>query len=306
MALTQSDIPELMLAGLKTEFDLAYRAQVESGPIEKIATLINTTLPVQKYAWLGFSPPMREFIDERRPSGLGSNSTQIEDKVFESTLAVSRRAMEDDQLDLIRIRIREMANRVALHRHQMIVELLASGDTETAYDGEAFFSTRTIAGNTFDNVTDSALDSTTLKEAVSVLMSVRDETDTPMGVTPDTLLVGPSLMWDAMELVESPIAVVKGTESSNYLNVFQGKFRVVVSPYLTGDHATKWFLMDTKRAIRPVILQQRSDVPVDFTSLDGASGSESAFMRDQFLYGVRARYNVGFGLFQLAYGGGFA
>ncbi len=305
MALTQSDIPELMLAGLKTEFDLAYRSTIDSSPVEQIATLINTTLPTQKYAWLGFSPPMREFIDERRPSGIGSHSTEIEDKVFEATLAVSRRAMEDDQLDLIRLRIREMASRVAIHRHQMVVEALANGDTETIYDGNAFFGVRTVAGESVTNVTDSALDSDAIKAAVSAMMSVRDETGTPMGVTPDTLLVGPELMWSAMELVQSPV-VVKDSAATNYLNVFQGKLKVLVSPFLTGDDAAKWFVMDTRRPVRPIILQQRSDVPVEFTALEAGSGSEAAFMRDQYLYGVRGRYNVGYGLWQLAYAGGFS
>jgi phage major head subunit gpT-like protein len=52
-----------------------------------------------------------------------------------------------------------------------------------------------------------------------------------------------------------------------------------------------------------VILQQRSDVPVEFTALDAGSGSESAWFRDRFHYGVRARYNVGYGLWQTAFGG---
>lgn len=305
MALTKSDIPELMLAGLKTEFDLAYRALVDNSPVEKIATVINTTLPVQKYAWLGFSPPMREFIDERRPAGLGSESTSIEDKVFESTLAVHRKAIEDDQLDLIRLRIQEMASRVSLHRHQMVVEALATGDSQEVYDGNNFFASRTVGSSTFTNVTDDALDDAAIRAAVSSMMSVRDETDTPMGITPDTLLVGPNLMWTAMELVQSPV-VVKESAATNFLNVFQGKLRVIVSPFLTGDYASKWFVLDTSRPVRPVIMQQRSDVPVEFTALEAGSGSEAAFMRDQYLYGVRGRYNVGFGLWQLAYGGGFA
>lgn len=46
MALTRSDIPELMTAGLKTEFELAMRAELDGSPIRNLATIINTTLPV--------------------------------------------------------------------------------------------------------------------------------------------------------------------------------------------------------------------------------------------------------------------
>ena len=50
---------------------------------------------------------MREFTDERRPAGLSANAVTIEDKVFESTIAVERKAVEDDQLEMIRLRVRK-------------------------------------------------------------------------------------------------------------------------------------------------------------------------------------------------------
>jgi hypothetical protein len=55
--------------------------------------------------------------------------------------------------------------------------------------------------------------------------------------------------------------------------------------------------------MKSIILQQRSDVPVEFVALDSGSGSESAFIRDRYYYGARARYNVGYGLWQTVYGG---
>ena len=41
---------------------------------------------------------------------------------------------------------------------------------------------------------------------------------------------------------------------------------------LAGATEGSWFLLDTKRPIKGVILQQRTDVPVDFTALEGNSG----------------------------------
>src|SRR6185436_16185534 len=122
MALTKGDIPDLLLPGLKTEFEAAYRAQVDDSVADQIATVINTTMPVQKYAWLGSTPPMREFIDERRPQGMAEYAVSIEDKTFESTIAVDRKAIEDDQLDLIRLRVRDLASRVSQHRHQVVAQ----------------------------------------------------------------------------------------------------------------------------------------------------------------------------------------
>ena len=139
------------------------------------------------------------------------------------------------------------------------------------------------------------------------MMTVPDDAGTPMGIVPDTLVVGPAQQWNALELVDSPVVVYKGNATDNapstpYRNALNGRLSVVVSPFLQGASANNWFLLDTKRPIRAVIPQQRSDVPVEFAALDLGSGSEAAFMRDRYFYGVRGRYNVGLGLWQTAYG----
>lgn len=304
MALTKSDIPDLLLPGLRADFAAAYQSELENSVSERLATIINTTQPIQKYPWLGAVPPMREFTDERRPSGLAAYSVSIEDKVFESTISVDRRAIEDDQLDLIRLRIRDLAYRIAQHRHQMVVEALSAGFAATAYDGATFFSTSHPLpdGSTYSNRSTASLDDSALATAMSQMMLVPDDAGIPLGIVPDTLVVGPKLQWTALELVESPTVVNKsGDFVPPYSNVFQGRLRVVVSPFLRDTADDYWFLLDTKRPVRGLILQQRSDVPVEFSAME-SHNSESGFMRDRFLYGVRARYNVGYGLWQAAYG----
>lgn len=309
MALTKSDIPDLILPGLKAEFAMAYKSELDNSIADKIATIINTTQPAQKYAWLSTVPPMREFIDERRPSGMTEYAMTIEDKVFESTIAVDRRAIEDDQLDLIKLRIRDLAFRVSAHRQQIVIQSLIDGFSTNGYDGTSFFGTThpTTAGSTYTNKTTSALDAASLAAGINQMMLVPDDQGTPLGITPDTLVVGPKLQWAAMELVDSPVVVYKGntddtSPSTNYRNVFQGKMNLVVSPFLSGTADDYWFLLDTKRPVKGLILQQRSDVPVEFSALDNSNGAENAFKRDRYYYGVRARYNVGYGLWQAAYG----
>ncbi len=309
MALTRSDIPNLLLPGLKTEFELAYRSQMENSIAEQLATTINTTLPIQKYAWIGSTPPMRELIDERRPGGMAAYTMQIEDKVFESSVAVDRKAVEDDQLDLIRLRIKDLAFRIAQHRHQLIVDTLMAGFATNTYDGVPFFAANHpgYLGTVLSNKTTSALSEASLAEGISTMMGVADDAGAPLGVVPDTLVVGPKLMWLATELLESPVVVYKGNPddtapSTPYVNALHGKLKLVVSPFIQGNSDDFWFLLDTKRPIRSVILQQRSDVPVEFSALESTTGSEAAWMRDRYYYGVRARYNAGFGLWQTAYG----
>lgn len=60
-----------------------------------------------------------------------------------------------------------------------------------------------------------------------------------------------------------------------------------------------WFLMDTSRPIKPIIWQERDTY--DFQALSRPQDTH-VFMTDEHLYGVRARVNAGFGLWQLAFG----
>jgi len=60
-----------------------------------------------------------------------------------------------------------------------------------------------------------------------------------------------------------------------------------------------WFLLDTSRALKPVIWQKRKDYKFVAMTKDD---DESVFMRDEFRYGVDARGNVGYGFWQMAFG----
>ena len=60
-----------------------------------------------------------------------------------------------------------------------------------------------------------------------------------------------------------------------------------------------WFLLDTSRIIKPFVFQER--VPYTFQRMD-RENNENVFFNDTFIYGIRARVNVGYGLWQLAFG----
>lgn len=59
-----------------------------------------------------------------------------------------------------------------------------------------------------------------------------------------------------------------------------------------------WYLLDTSRALKPIIYQQRkAPVLTALTNLD----DEQVFTNNQFRFGVDSRGNVGYGFWQLAY-----
>lgn len=76
-----------------------------------------------------------------------------------------------------------------------------------------------------------------------------------------------------------------------------GKVKTV-SNFQAGSN-DMWVLLDTTQLVKPFIYQI-GDEP-EFTALDDPKSSETLFMRDKILYGVRAYSNAGYGLWQTAY-----
>ena len=66
-----------------------------------------------------------------------------------------------------------------------------------------------------------------------------------------------------------------------------------------GGSGAPWFLIDGSRTLKPVIHQKRREYAVT-EKFDRAD--ENVFMRNEYLFGVDGRCNVGFGLWQLIYG----
>lgn len=66
-----------------------------------------------------------------------------------------------------------------------------------------------------------------------------------------------------------------------------------------GGTGTPWFLLDVSRPVKPLVFQTRK--PYQLQSLDKESDT-NVFMRDEYLYGIRARVNAGYGLWQFAFG----
>lgn len=66
-----------------------------------------------------------------------------------------------------------------------------------------------------------------------------------------------------------------------------------------GGSGTPWFMLCTKRRIKPIILQQRK--PITFTYKD-REDDDNTFFDNSFVYGADWRGSVGFGIPQMAYG----
>lgn len=66
-----------------------------------------------------------------------------------------------------------------------------------------------------------------------------------------------------------------------------------------GGSGAPWFLIDTSRALKPVLYQVRKEF--DFVSRTRPD-DPAVFDKDEYVYGVKGRSNVGFGFWQFAWG----
>lgn len=310
MPLVKSDIPYMLLPGVRAIFGEAY----DKAPVpiyEQIATVIESGSDTEQYGWVGSVPKVREFVDERQIKALAPMDFSIKNKTWESTIGIDRAAIEDDKTGSLRLKTVALAREARRHPDELVATILQTAYTaQTCFDGQNLVSASHSTGNsgTQSNYTSSALSGTTLQAGIIAMMNFVDSEAKPLGINPDTLVVGPKLMFTARELLESTIIVSKvgdGTAGSGatapapYKNTLEGMLKLLISPYLTGTYDDYWFVIDSTSPVRPIIFQNR--IPVEVTAMENQS--ESGFMRDTYAYGVRARYNAGPGFWPAIYGG---
>ena len=296
MAITAADIPGLLTPGLKTAF---FGTFDETGhQYQQISTVIPSEKSVEHYAWLGALPGVREFMDERKVGDMAEYDYAIKNRTWESTVSIDRATLEDDLYGQVAMRVKQMGSSAAQHLDLLTFGMLAGGFTGKCFDGTPFFGSHTQGGVTQTNTGADQLSAVSLQGAITTMARFQDDQGRPMGVMPDVLVVPPELYWEAAVLLNSAFFPDALTTASQQLamNPLKGMLSLVMSPYLSSP--TNWFVLDTKRVVKAIILQMRKDF--EFEALE--QNTETGFLRDVFFYGVRARYNAGYGDFRAAYG----
>ena len=128
----------------------------------------------------------------------------------------------------------------------------------------------------------------TYADARAQMMGIKGEHGRSLKIVPDLLVVSPQKEAVARQILFAD--TINGTT-----NTYKGTSELMVSQ----DYPDQWYLLCTKRSIRPLIFQEREKAR--FTSKTNEN-DDNVFFTDKYLYGINARYNAGYGLWQLAYG----
>lgn len=283
----------LLEKGLRTEFVKAFNNGEDPKDVMPMIMETKSTSNQEKYGWLGESPQLREWTDERVLSGLADFDYTLPNKDYEATLKVDKNTMDDDQLGNVKVRVRDLAARARTHVRKLFFDALVAGTTELCYDGQAFFSnSHPESGTNQDNLLGySAAGSVpTLAEftaafevARAAIQSFKDDQGEPRNEGELNLIcvASPTLRTVMDQAFNSTL--VNGGDT----NVLKGAAKPLTSSRLSG---LDFYLLETSGVIKPLIKQVRQQI--NFEALEKG---EAAFMRKHLLYGVDYRIGFGYG-----------
>ncbi len=287
--------------GVKIEYERAKR-QLESQENPSLFNSITTTIPSksdrEQYGLFGGLPVVREWLGEKKYDSFKDYDFTIINKDWEASLEVDRNEVEDDQVGMVMPKVQMLAQRTFNHKNQLLSNLLIDGDSDLAYDGTAFFA-NTHTDGTVDNLlagtgtTDAQLQ-TDLTVARSAMMKFQDDRGEPLHAILDGIVCPPELEMAFRRIAESTTAV--DASASGVVNSIGRTIKFVIADARLTD-VDDWYGVSTSLPLNPLVFQDRKSSTLISQT---APTEEAMFNRRKMRFSVEARYNVGYGLFQLA------
>ncbi|HET6719033.1 MAG TPA: Mu-like prophage major head subunit gpT family protein [Rhodocyclaceae bacterium] len=147
-----------------------YYARLEANPglawVDGVSNLFNSDQGSEEYAFLGQSPGMREWVGGRQAKGLKGESLIIRNRPYESTLEVLIRDMRRDKTGQIQVRVNEFVDRSLTHWASLLSTIIIGGETGVCYDGQYYFDTDHVEGDSGSQSNDITVDISALPAAV--------------------------------------------------------------------------------------------------------------------------------------------
>lgn len=287
--------PKTLARGLRAAFVKAYEASEDAKEVMPFIMETKSDGSDEAYGWLGQSPQMNEWIDERKLKSLNSFDYTLKNKSYEATLQVDRDDIEDDRLGNIQIRINDLALKAKTHPRKLFFEALSASETALCYDGLPLISASHVEGDSgvqSNIVTGTGITlaqiTADLSTAIATMKGFKDDTGEPFDEGDIQVGVICSLALESLFNDLNDLEYV----TTGVTNKYRGKIKVLVSSgRITGND---WYMSNVKAGLKPFIRQVRK--AAEFSSLEGES--DNGFMRKIYSYGVDSREVFGYGLWQ--------
>lgn len=296
MLVNKSTLSSVFIA-LNAAFNNAFAAAPSVW--EKVAMKVPSTTGQNDYAWLSNFPRMRKWVGDKNVKALEAAKYSIVNDDWEATIEVDRNDIEDDTLGIYAPQAQMAGEAARQLPDEIVFDLINGAFTTTCFDGQYFCDTdHSVAGASVSNKGTAALTVSTLAAATAsygaartAMRKFKDAEGRPLNITPNVLLVPPALEDIALALINSERL------EDGKPNPYKGTAMVVCDARLTSD--TAWFLLDTTKAVKPFIYQERK-APVFVQQTDAQT--DGVFNRKKFKFGAEARAAGGYGFWQTAFG----
>jgi len=261
----------------------------------KLVTQTTSTGASERFVWPNSIPGMTKWESDAQFARFTAGGMEVINDWYQDGLEVLQEDIDDDRFNVLGPRVTMLAQEGELTKERLVFKLINNGFTNAlslAYDGQFFFDTDHQDGNgpIQSNKGTAALSATSFSAARVQMRSVVDEHRNPVGVKPTILLVPPALEDVANQIVTAEYGV------SGASNIYFESVQVIVSSYLTSP--TAWFLIDSSRAFKPFVLQQREPLQL----VESPEFDEEMFMRRVRRLRASWRGGVGYALWHFAYG----
>jgi phage major head subunit gpT-like protein len=279
--------------GLKTIFHNSLKA--EGGDWRKTAMEVPSTTKIEDYTWLNRLAKWRRWIGEKYVKMLSAGNYKIVNEDWEVTHELDRNDIEDDTSGHYATQVQINAEE-ANELYDIISDELKNGafvnkciDGQPYYDtdhpvGEGFYSNKLTAA--LSSATRAAADAS-IGAALTMMGKYKDSEGMSLRLKGNLLEVPPALLATATVLATAE----KLDDGSN--NPYRNKFEVLENPGIESD--TQWMLHNTKKTIKPFIIQVRKKPT--FVSSD-----ENEFHKRKLEFGAEARAAGAYGFPQLSIG----
>lgn len=297
------------------EYYKTLEQDIGSSWVGQVTNLFTSDQASEEYAWLGQVPTFREWIGGRQAKGFRENGILIPNKHFEATIEVLVRELRRDKTGQVLARIRELASRTNAHWASLLSTLLINGEATVCYDGQFFFDTDHVDGDSGSQSNDLAVNLQALPvqvhgvgtapsveelqlavtTAIQSIVTFKDDQGEPWNENARSFLVLlPVALWSIGSRALYVPSDTPGPTQTTLAGPRAAGFGVSFAANARLTDATKFYVFRTDSEIKPLIRQEETQPVVKAI----AEGSELEFKEDKHQYGVDAWRNVAYGLWQ--------
>jgi hypothetical protein len=271
----------------------------------------NSDQPSETYPWLGAVPKLSEWNGGRVAQNLRDFGFTIRNVEYSAEVEFRIKDLRRDKSGQIMARIGELAEAANLHWDELAVALIEAAHAATCYDGQYFFDTDHLSGDSGTQSNLLTIDLTGLPVAVhgaaatapsaqeaaeivlrmvSAILAFKDDRGRPRNRNARKFaVVVPTPLYAVFQMAVSAATFAGG--ASNPVGALKDiEITVHMAPELTWTTSVACFRVDGM-AQRPIVLQE--ETPALLSSL--ADGSDYAKLKKKHLYMVDADRAAGYG-----------